>query len=194
MFNATARIIGSLFFLLSITATEGYNSVAFSARPRLSTTTAPSREKTKTRRKVGFNPRKGSGGRSLVKPTSGPLEYLQDDSSISRNKDDPFHILLLGSTFEKPRITTGYVASALVYVLSMPDLEATEHAAFASEQGVTCLGTWTREECLDLGQKLQSRDLDCRVVPYCEGGSRPWQAKSANTNSDDKSFLEGGFL
>lgn len=109
----------------------------------------------------------------------GPLEYLEDFEE-SREMEDPFHILLLGSTFEKPKITVSYVSGSLEYVLDMPLLEATELSKFAMEQGMSCLGTWTREECLKLGKQLQVRDIVCRVVPYCEGGQRGWQAKDAN--------------
>jgi len=47
------------------------------------------------------------------------LEYLID-SQESREMDDPYHILLLGSTFEKAKITVPYVAGSLEYVLNMP--------------------------------------------------------------------------
>merc|ERR1712194_999998 len=96
--------------------------------------------------------------------------------------------------FAKPRMKPAYVASSLVYVLDMPDTEASDHATFAAEQGMSNLGTWTRKQCLDLGQKLQYRDLDCRVVPYCEGGSSPWQAKNADSGSYDSNVGDGGFL
>lgn len=97
----------------------------------------------------------------------------------SREMDDPYHILLLGQTFEKPKITVPYVASSLNYVLNMPTDEATELSQFSHDHGMSCLGTWSREECLTLGRQLQVRDLVCRVVPYCEGGQRGWQAKDA---------------
>ena len=42
----------------------------------------------------------------------GPLEWLED-MEVSRDMEDPFHILLLGQTFEKPKITVPYVASSL---------------------------------------------------------------------------------
>ncbi|GKY95481.1 hypothetical protein MPSEU_000509700 [Mayamaea pseudoterrestris] len=107
------------------------------------------------------------------------LEY-NIDLAVSRELHDPYHILLLGTTFEKPKITIPYVSSSLEYVLNMPELEAKDLSKFAQEQGLSCLGTWTREECLSLGRKLQLRDLVCRVVPYTVGGQRGWQAKNAN--------------
>ncbi len=113
----------------------------------------------------------------------GPLEYLQDDDLESRDMEDPFHILLMGSTFEKPKITVMYVSGSLEYVLDMPSTEAVELSKFAQENGLSCLGTWTREECLSLGKQLQVRDIVCRVVPFCEGGQRGWQAKDASTSN-----------
>ena len=112
----------------------------------------------------------------------GDLEYLID-SAESREMEDPFHILLMGSTFEKPRITVKYVSGSLEYVLDMPRDEATELSQFAHDEGMSCLGTWPREECLSLGKQLQRRDLVCRVVPFVEGGQRGWQAKDANSSS-----------
>jgi ATP-dependent Clp protease adapter protein ClpS len=111
--------------------------------------------------------------------TQGPLEWLEDDME-SREMDDPYHILLLDQTFEKPKITVDYVATSLKYVLDMPLDEATELSQFSFENGMSCLGTWPREECLGLGRQLQIRDIVCRIVPYCEGGHRGWQAKDAS--------------
>ena len=106
------------------------------------------------------------------------MEYLID-SQEAREMDDPFHILLMGSTFDKPKISVPYVAGSLEYVLGMPSNDATELASFAKEHGLSCLGCWPRAECLQLGRKLQIRDIVCRVVPYAEGGQRGWQAKQA---------------
>lgn len=110
------------------------------------------------------------------------LEYLID-SAEAREMDDPFHILLLGSTFDKPKITVPYCAGSLEYVLAMPRMEAEEMSQFAKDNGLCCLGTWSREECLQLGRQLQIRDLVCRVVPFVEGGQRGWQAKDASESS-----------
>jgi len=112
------------------------------------------------------------------------LEYLID-SAESREMEDPFHILLLGSTFEKPKVTVSYCAGSLEYVLSMPRNEAVEQSKFAQNEGMSCLGTWPREECLTLGRQLQTRDLECRVVPFVEGGHRGWQAKDASSSASN---------
>eukprot|EP00980_Cylindrotheca_fusiformis_P016240 scaffold4828_cov65-Cylindrotheca_fusiformis.AAC.1 len=63
----------------------------------------------------------------------------------------------------------------------MPADEADELSKFSFENGMSCLGTWPREECLTLGRQLQVRDIVCRIVPYCEGGQRGWQAKDAGS-------------
>lgn len=106
----------------------------------------------------------------------GPLEWLEDEAE-PRDMEDPFHILLLQQTFEKPKITVPYVASSLEYVLGMPIDEATELSQFSHDHGMSCLGVWPREECLTLGRQLQVRDIVCRIVPYVDGGQRAWQAK-----------------
>lgn len=114
-----------------------------------------------------------------------PLEYLQD-SATSREPDDPFHILLLGTTFDQPKVTVPYVSNSLEYVLSMPQGEAKELSQFAHDEGLSCLGTWTRNECLTLGRQLQVRDIVCRVVPYAPGGQRGWQAKDSYSNNNNE--------
>jgi hypothetical protein len=111
------------------------------------------------------------------------LEYMMDNQA-SRAWDDPFHILLLGQTFEKPKVTIPYVAGSLEYVLTMPRTEATELSRFAKMEGLACLGTWPRDECLTLGRQLQVRDIECRVVPFCPGGQRGWQAKDSSSSSN----------
>jgi hypothetical protein len=146
-----------------------------------STVEAPTREKTD--RKTGTDKRTGSDtydGDEDKNWDFPDLEYLVD-SAESRELEDPFHILLLGSTFEKPKVTVAYVSGSLVYVLGMPKTEATELSQFAESEGMSCLGTWPREECLSLGKQLQVRDIVCRVVPFVEGGQRGWQAKDASS-------------
>ena len=112
--------------------------------------------------------------------SKGPVEWLIDDAQLSRDDNDPFHILLLDETYVKnpTKITIEYVASSCAYVLGMPYDEAAELAAHAEKEGFSCLGTWSREECIRLGKQLQQRDLICRVVPFCEGGDRAWQARN----------------
>jgi hypothetical protein len=115
------------------------------------------------------------------------VEWLIDDKLISRNEDDPFHILLLDATFAtNERITIDYVASSCAYVLRMPYDEAAELTAHAKAEGFSCLGTWGHDECVRLGKELTNRDIVCRVVPYCEGGDRGWQARNAKDESGIK--------
>ena len=110
----------------------------------------------------------------------GPVEWLIDDALVSRDVDDPYHILLLDATFaENERITIEYVATSCAYVLAMPYDEAAELASHAESEGFSCLGTWGHEECVRLGRQLRNRDIVCRVVPFCEGGDRAWQARDA---------------
>mmetsp|Transcript_24621 Transcript_24621/g.53083 ORF Transcript_24621/g.53083 Transcript_24621/m.53083 type:complete len:205 (+) Transcript_24621:110-724(+) len=117
----------------------------------------------------------------------GPVEWLIDDRNVSREFDEPFHILLLDQTFvQSSRITIEYVASSCSYVLGMPYDEAAELAAHAEKEGFSCLGTWSNEECVRLAGQLQNRDLVCRVVPFCEGGDRAWQARNAMDDADMK--------
>ncbi len=166
----------------------------------MSTTVAPPKEKVKTNRKVGGGgfgndeADKNMSPGEISKYSGAPLEYLEDEWS-TRNPDDPFHILLLDTTFTKSeRVTVNYVAGCLTYVLGMPDDEATELTQMAALNGFSCLGTWEREECLKLGKQLQVRDLVVRVVPYCEGGMRGWQMRDAAAGGEGMDVpFESGF-
>lgn len=120
----------------------------------------------------------------------GPLEWLEDNPEESREMDDPYHILILDTTYEKPKITVPYVASNLEYVLQMPIDDATEHSEFCYTHGLSCVGVWPREECLSLGRQLQLRDIVCRVVPFADGGHRAWQAGKEADAADVSRFLE----
>lgn len=155
----------------------------------------PTREKTgrKTGRDEGYTDEEsGTTDDTADYPD---LEYLID-SAEAREMEDPFHILLMQSTFEKPKITVSYVAGSLEYVLAMPYNEAVEQSRFAKQEGFSCLGTWPREECLKFGRQLQMRDIVCRVVPYVEGGKRGWQGKDASDDSasSSSSFNSGDFF
>lgn len=65
----------------------------------------------------------------------------------------------------------------------MPENDAEELTNIAKVNGFSCLGTWERDECLKMGRELTVRDCVVRVVPYCEGGKRDWQAKDASDGS-----------
>lgn len=158
---------------------------------RMSTTVAPDETYTeeKTKRKQRGNDDDDSN--SISKYNDDPLEYLEDEMA-SRDPEDPFHILLLASTFAKPKINLAYVAGCLNYVLDMPHEDAVELCNMAQTNGMSCLGTWTREECLSLGRDLQIRDLIVRIVPFTDGGNRGWQAKDSNGSSRSNSNSSNG--
>eukprot|EP00559_Dactyliosolen_fragilissimus_P005962 CAMPEP_0184863002 /NCGR_PEP_ID=MMETSP0580-20130426/8238_1 /TAXON_ID=1118495 /ORGANISM="Dactyliosolen fragilissimus" /LENGTH=159 /DNA_ID=CAMNT_0027361037 /DNA_START=152 /DNA_END=631 /DNA_ORIENTATION=+ len=159
----------------------------------MSTTTAPPPEKTRTDRKTGRKYDEGYADDGdddvddMVKYNGKPMEYLEDEWA-TREPEDPFHILLLESTFTKnDRVTVPYVSGCVTYVLGMPETEAFELTSMAATNGMSCLGTWEREECLKLGRQLQVRDCEVRVVPFCKGGTRGWQAKNAGEESQSVS-------
>mmetsp|Transcript_23769 Transcript_23769/g.34670 ORF Transcript_23769/g.34670 Transcript_23769/m.34670 type:complete len:200 (-) Transcript_23769:360-959(-) len=187
----TVMLVALVIILVS--SLNGANAFTVTARhpsKYMSTTTAPPREKTGTETQKTTKPGWKNPEAPLAPAARGPLEYLIDDTSISRKVDDPFHILMLGKTFDQPRVTLPYVTGTLSYVLNMPEDDAKEHAFFAKDEGISCLGTWTHEECLTLGAKLQVRDVICRVVPAVEGGGQGWQAKDASDSWDVPSFSD----
>ena len=55
-------------------------------------------------------------------------------------------------------------------ILGVHSEKAWDLSLFAKHQGFSCLGTWTREECLSMGEELLSRNLDCRVIPFNGAG------------------------
>uniref|UniRef100_A0A7R9WNG7 Uncharacterized protein n=1 Tax=Craspedostauros australis TaxID=1486917 RepID=A0A7R9WNG7_9STRA len=179
-------------------------TAAFAPRPsfRVSTTQrystvidAPTKEDIERQTRRSDEDLLGNPDENLVDAIrkQGPLEYLEDDPNESREIDDPFHILLLDQTYDKPKITVPYVTQSLEYVLDMPTEDASDHAQFCQDNGMSCLGTWSREECLNLGKQLQVRDLVCRVVPFCEGGQRPWQASKDAASDRFSNLRDAGF-
>lgn len=115
----------------------------------------------------------------------GGLEYLCSDSEESassssmtssgstRDPDELCHILLLGSTFTQSpqQMSDTFAASSCLDVLPPGDLSPTaarDAVSFAKYEGMSRLGTYTREECLRYGSELQERcgDFRCRVVPF----------------------------
>lgn len=178
-------------FVSPSTSTEKCIATTFISQPQrtasiydMSTTVIPGTETEKREKADEISIPPGQGD------IRGPIEWLIDDTEVSRNADDPFHILLLDETFvNNDRITIDYVASSCAYVLSMPYDEAAELASHAEQEGFSCLGTWGHEECVRLGGQLQQRDLSVRVVPFCEGGDRAWQARKAD--DEMKSANEG---
>jgi ATP-dependent Clp protease adapter protein ClpS len=180
-------IIASLLLLCSSLSLSWGFSVQ-NAVTRMSTVEAPTKERTQTDKRT--RRQKDQNDKANAKPSrynDVPLEYLEDEWS-ARNPEDPFHILLLDTTFVNERISVSYVTGCLNYVLGMPEDEAQELTKMCAHNGMSCLGVWQREEALILGRKLQVRDLAVRVVPFAEGGNRGWQAKDAK----DASYSSGG--
>jgi hypothetical protein len=66
-------------------------------------------------------------------------------------------------------MSTEHVAKSCSDILGLSPSKAQDLSLFAKHQGFSCLGTWTREECLTMGEELLERQLDCRVIPFNEG-------------------------
>lgn len=109
------------------------------------------------------------------------FEYFVDPDA--RRNADGYHLLLLGETFKKPRMTVPYAAGALVMCIGMNEPDAIEHSQFAAENGMSCLGNWERGECLKLADQCSQRDLSVRVVPGIRG-KQPWQGVPANSSPE----------
>ena len=62
-------------------------------------------------------------------------------------------------------------AESCASVLGFQSDKAKDLSLFAKHQGFSCLGTWTRGECISLGGKLRSHELECRVIPFVKGDS-----------------------
>ena len=73
-------------------------------------------------------------------------------------------------TFYKEYMSIEHAAESCSEILGIHSEKAWDLSLFAKHQGFSCLGTWTREECLSMGEELLSRNLDCRVIPFNGGG------------------------
>jgi hypothetical protein len=191
MVVAAATILLSSAFVTGPNSRQCGTSASQRASPLFMATVIkpPETETEKRQKKDGLKIPEGEGD------IRGPVEWLIDDPIVSREFDEPFHILLLDQTFtQNDRITIEYVASSCTYVLAMPYDEAAELASHAEKEGFSCLGTWNHDECTTLAGQLQNRDIVCRVVPFCEGGDRAWQArKDAKDESDMKRAEDAGW-
>ena len=186
----------SLSSLLSSRIRTSTSSSSSSSSSQLSATVIDAPTKEDLERKVGRRNDNGDPLGDAVENIEdairkqGPMEWLEYNPDESRDMEDPFHILILDTTYEKPKITVPYVASNLEYVLQMPIGDATEHSQFCFDHGMSCVGFWPWEECLTLGRQLQLRDIVCRIVPFAEGGQRAWQAGEAADAADVSRFLD----
>ncbi|KAL7524688.1 hypothetical protein ACHAXR_000675, partial [Thalassiosira sp. AJA248-18] len=84
------------------------------------------------------------------------LEYLYETGE-ERHSDDLFHIILMPSYFPQSTLSTEHSPKTITEVLRIPSGKGHDLSLFAKHQGFSCLGTWTREECLSLGEELLSR-------------------------------------
>ena len=142
----------------------------------------PTVEERTTTARPKYNVGSQSTRGSAVRQGPSDFEWALD-ADASRNDGDNFHILLLNETFAKPRMSVAYAAGALTLVLAMPEPDAIEHAGFAQAQGFSCLGTWRKDECLELCEQLRGRDLSVRALPGVRG-RQAWQGEPANTSPD----------
>lgn len=103
------------------------------------------------------------------------LEYLYDQRQ-ERHDDDFFHVILMPSTFTKKQVSIEQSTTSLLAALSTTTAGANNNqltyekahnlSLFAKHQGFSVIGTWTREDCLLIGETLLEEGLDCRVIPY----------------------------
>mmetsp|Transcript_33846 Transcript_33846/g.55203 ORF Transcript_33846/g.55203 Transcript_33846/m.55203 type:complete len:228 (-) Transcript_33846:128-811(-) len=114
------------------------------------------------------------------------LEYLYE-AGEERHSDDLFHIILMPSTFHKDHMSIENTAQSCTEILGIPSDKAQDLSLFAKHQGFSCLGTWTREECLSIGEELLSRDLDCRIIPFNGGGVIPKSVPESSVAAMDVS-------
>jgi hypothetical protein len=122
------------------------------------------------------------------------LEYLYE-AGEERHSDDFFHLILMPSTFGKDHMSIEHAAESCVDVLGIPSDKAHDMSLFAKHQGFSCLGTWTRDECLSMGEELVSRDLDCRVIPFHKGVVAPASLPEIRVEGvPKKAFVEDTYL
>jgi len=137
MFRTILLLASLLLTALSSSSAFSATSMKFRRTAVWGTTTMEPPTETETRTRITYDDR--DDGYDENDDKYDDLEYLQDLSE-SREMEDPFHILLMGSTFEKPKITVSYVSGSLEYVLDMPGDEALELSKFARSEGMSCLG------------------------------------------------------
>lgn len=130
------------------------------------------------------------------------LEYLYDQTQ-ERHDDDFFHVILMPSTFSNKQVSIEQVANSLLTTtLSFSSSTSTNNdnaqltyekahnlSLFAKHQGFSLIGTWTRDHCLLLGEKLVMEGLDCRVIPYSEGLVMTSQQSKPSSSSSSSSLV-----
>lgn len=71
-------------------------------------------------------------------------------------------------TFQNPNVRIDHVATSCVEVLGIPYHKAHSLSMFAKYEGFSVLGTWSRKECLSLGERLRELEVECRLIPFDE--------------------------
>ena len=85
-----------------------------------------------------------------------------------------YPILSPHRTFTKKQVSIEHSTTTLLTALSSSTTnnnplsyeKAHNLSLFAKHQGFSVIGTWTREDCLLIGERLVEEGLDCRVIPY----------------------------
>ena len=96
-------------------------------------------------------------------------------------------------------MSVAYAAGALTLVLAMPEPDAVEHAGFAQAQGFSCLGTWRKDECLELCEQLLGGvfaalvELDLRLLSG-QGRLHPLRRPSGKGHTARESIDAGRHL
>jgi hypothetical protein len=119
---------------------------------------------------------------SFASSSTSQCEYSFDAFDSFLPNIQPFH-----SSFKKDFIpSVEYVAESCSEILGLRSDKAYDLSLFAKHEGFSLLGTWTREECLTMGEQLLERNLDCRVIPFNGGvepiiGSTPAETRPSGT-------------
>ena len=77
-------------------------------------------------------------------------------------------------TFTKNQVSIEHSTTTLLTALSTTSPnshrltyeKAHNLSLYTKHQGFGVIGTWTREDCLQIGEMLSKEGLDCRVIPF----------------------------
>ncbi|KAK1736238.1 hypothetical protein QTG54_012838 [Skeletonema marinoi] len=107
------------------------------------------------------------------------------------------------STFTKKQVSIEQSTTSLLTALSTTTAGANNNqltyekahnlSLFAKHQGFSVIGTWTREDCLLIGETLLEEGLDCRVIPYNSAlpSSTVPSSSSSSSSSSSPSVVVG---
>jgi len=69
-------------------------------------------------------------------------------------------------TFRKNHeMSNQYIVANFGRILGYSQEQSLDATTFARHQGFSNLGTWTRDECLNIGNQLRFQGFECRIVP-----------------------------